>query len=106
MARLHTLLLAGLVIACPALAKPFEFVALGDTAYNLPDDYPVYRALIQTINATNPAFTIHVGDTWGATDCTDAEHERVRDFFGNRSAVPWNLPATMCFGVCSQANPL
>ena len=81
MARLHTLLLAGLAIACPALAKPFEFVALGDTAYNLPDDYPVYRALIQTINATNPAFTIHVGDTWGATDCTDAEHERVRGFF-------------------------
>ena len=25
---------------------------------------------------------------------------------GNGSAVPWNLPATMCFGVCSQANPL
>ena len=81
MARLGALLLASFIIACPALANPFHFVAIGDTAYNLPDDYPVYRALIQTINSTNPAFTIHVGDTWGALECSDAEHERVRDFF-------------------------
>ena len=63
MVRIGAFLLASLVIACPALANPFHFVAVGDTAYNLPDDYPVYRALIQTINSTNPAFTIHVGDT-------------------------------------------
>ena len=63
MARIGAFLLASLIIACPSLAQPFQFVALGDTAYNLPDDYPVYRALIQTINSTNPAFTIHVGDT-------------------------------------------
>ena len=63
MARLGAFLLSSLVFAWPALAKPFQFVALGDTAYNLPDDYPVYRALIQTINSTDPAFTIHIGDT-------------------------------------------
>ena len=83
MTRFGTLLLGclALAISCPALAKPFHFVALGDTAYNLPDDYPVYRALIETINSTSPAFTIHVGDTWGLMECNDAQHQRIRDFF-------------------------
>ena len=81
MARLDVLLFAWLAIAFPALAKPFHFVALGDTAYNLPRDYPVYRALIETINSTDPAFTVHVGDTWGALECSGAEHQRIRDFF-------------------------
>lgn len=85
MARLGLLLFACFAISCPASAKSFDFVALGDTAYNLPDDYPVYRALIQTINSTNPAFTIHVGDTWGLQDCSDAEHQRIRDFFAEYS---------------------
>lgn len=79
--RLGAFFLLSLLLASPSLAKPFHFVALGDTAYNLPNDYPVYRALIQTINATNPAFTIHVGDTWGAMECSDEAHERIRDFF-------------------------
>ena len=83
MARLGVLLLAwlALAISCPALAKPFNFVALGDTAYNVPRDYPAYRELIRTINSANPAFTIHVGDTWGLLECSDTEHERIRDFF-------------------------
>ena len=85
MARVGLLLVACLALSCPALAKPFDFVALGDTAYNLPDDYPVYRALIQTINSANPAFTIHVGDTWGLQECSDAEHQRIRDFFAEYS---------------------
>ncbi|MCZ6657503.1 MAG: hypothetical protein O7C67_09420 [Gammaproteobacteria bacterium] len=62
-------------------AESFSFVALGDTAYNPPADYPAYRALIERINSAKPAFTIHVGDTWGILDCSDAEHERIRDFF-------------------------
>ena len=81
MSRIGAFLLCSLILASPAFSNPFHFVALGDTAYNLPDDYPVYRALIQTINATDPAFTIHVGDTWGAMECSDEEHERVRAFF-------------------------
>ena len=84
MARLVVLLVC-LAISCPALAKPFNFVALGDTAYNVPRDYPVYRELIQTINSTNPACSIHVGDTWGLLECSAAEQQRIRDFFAEYS---------------------
>lgn len=41
----------------------------------------MYRALIRRINAAKPSFTIHVGDTWGALECSAAEHQRIRDFF-------------------------
>lgn len=75
------LLLAGLVPAHLAFADRFEFLALGDTAYNLPRDYPVYQKLIERINSAKPAFTIHVGDTWGALECSDTEHERVLSMF-------------------------
>ena len=75
------LILAWLVQANNALADRFDFVALGDTAYNLPADYPIYRELIKRINSVKPAFSIHVGDTWGALECSDAEHRRVLGFF-------------------------
>lgn len=80
MTRLACALITALLVY-PASAKPFDFVALGDTAYNLPRDYPVYRALIQTINSIDPAFSIHIGDTWGALECSKNSHETVRDFF-------------------------
>lgn len=64
-----------------ATAERFDFVALGDTAYNVPQDYPVYERLIARINAAEPAFTIHVGDTWGAMVCDEAAHRTVRDWF-------------------------
>ena len=73
----------GLVSAyCPAAqAERFDFVALGDTAYNLPADYPVYAKLIERINAAKPAFSIHVGDTWGGLPCTREAHETIRTWF-------------------------
>jgi hypothetical protein len=64
-----------------AHGSSFSFVALGDTAYNIPDDYPTYQALIQTINASKPEFSIHVGDIWGVNECTEKEYVRHRDFF-------------------------
>ncbi|ODT84480.1 hypothetical protein [Phenylobacterium sp. SCN 70-31] len=63
---------AGLV--GPAQAESFHFVALGDTAYTLPRDLPTYDALIARINKAKPAFSIHVGDTWGAMPCTEDSH--------------------------------
>lgn len=73
--------LAAALAAVPADAKPFTFVALGDTAYNGERDYPVYRALIAAINAANPAFSIHIGDIWGAGNCSDAHYAQIAEFF-------------------------
>jgi hypothetical protein len=62
-------------------AAPFTFVALGDTAYNGERDYPVYRALIAAVNEANPAFSIHIGDIWGAGNCNDAHYGQIAEFF-------------------------
>lgn len=64
-----------------AQAERFSFAALGDTAYNLPGDVPVYEALIRRINAAKPEFTVHVGDTWGGLACTEENHRWVLGFF-------------------------
>ena len=65
-----------------AHAERFDFVALGDTAYNPSVDYPVYEALIARINKAKPAFSIHVGDTWGALPCTEDQHRSILSWFG------------------------
>jgi hypothetical protein len=69
-----TLAAAAMLAAPQGFAAKFSFVALGDTAYNLPDDLPIYDALIARINRAKPAFSIHVGDTWGILPCTDESH--------------------------------
>ena len=68
-------------LAASVHAEPFSFVALGDTAYNLDRDLPVYERLIGAINESDPAFTIHVGDTWGALACTEENHRWIRGWF-------------------------
>jgi hypothetical protein len=73
----YWLAVALLVSGTRAHAAEFDFVALGDTAYRLPEDLPLYDALIAKINAAKPAFSIHVGDIWGATPCTQEEYEKV-----------------------------
>lgn len=67
--------------AASAAAASFDFVALGDTAYNGEADYPGYGALIDHINQARPAFSIHVGDVWGATACQEADHRKILGFF-------------------------
>ncbi len=69
------------LVADPAAADEFSFVALGDTAYNLPADLPRYDRLIQRINAADPAFTIHVGDIWGARDCVEESYRDTAAWF-------------------------
>jgi len=71
----------GIILVSTVQAEKFDFVALGDTAYNLPDDIPVYERLIEKINLSNPAFSIHVGDTWGVLACTEENHRWVYDWF-------------------------
>lgn len=73
--------LIAVLLAAPSRAEPWHFVALGDTAYNVGRDLPVYERLIGEINASAPAFTIHVGDTWGALPCTAENHRWVLGWF-------------------------
>lgn len=73
-------------VAPPAAAggwggeKAFEFIALGDMPYRLPDDIPRFDRLIAAVNGLKPVFTVHVGDTKsGSTSCGDAEQQRILD---------------------------
>lgn len=79
-----TRLLLGLLLvaAVPAGAAPFRFVALGDMPYRLPDDYAAFERLITRINATSPAFSIHIGDIKsGGTPCDDAAFAKILGYF-------------------------
>ncbi|MDB5570462.1 MAG: hypothetical protein JWN93_1645 [Hyphomicrobiales bacterium] len=67
------------VAPLPALAagpNAFDFVAMGDMPYNPPADYEKVDRLIARINASKPAFVVHVGDMIsGSVPCTDANLE-------------------------------
>jgi hypothetical protein len=71
---IRTLLLSTIVMATAAHADPFTFVALGDNPYGEPAVVnPHYEVLIDTINARNPMFSIHIGDIKsGGTLCDNA----------------------------------
>ncbi len=75
-----------LLLAPPVRAEQFAFVALGDTTYEVPDDYPLYRSLIDTINSAGPTFSIHVGDTKGWGDCGDEFQLQQKEFFNSYAA--------------------
>ena len=81
MQKLLTGLAICLLCTASAHAERFAFVALGDTAYDAARDQPIYEALIETINQSRPAFTIHVGDVWGLNHCGDAEIQEVAETF-------------------------
>ncbi len=73
-------LLTGLVLPWTAPAQPFTFAAFGDMPYCNPrdpagchDELAWVEALVETINAARPAFTIFLGDTKGGGEsCSDA----------------------------------
>lgn len=57
-------------------------MVIGDTAYNVPNDYPRYDALIRHMNKGNHKFTIHVGDTKnGGSTCNDIVQEEIKSWF-------------------------
>ena len=80
-AGLATLLATLLAFACHAQGESFHFVALGDTAYNQKVDLPIYERLISAINSDQPAFSVHVGDTWGVMPCTEENHRWIKGWF-------------------------
>jgi len=70
------LVLALLLAPVAARAQAFTFFALGDVPY-AETDRPRLDTLIRLINAADPAFSIHVGDTKsGGSVCDDATIER------------------------------
>lgn len=105
-ARLLPLLLALLLAALPARAGRFEFVALGDMPYGSDArTLARFKALIETVNARNPAFTIHVGDIKsGASACSDARLTRLRDLLNRFSPALIYTPGDNEWTDCG--NPL
>lgn len=80
--RLALAVSLALAAAQPVAAQPFHFVALGDMPYTLPGDYAKFDRLIAAINATQPAFSVHVGDIKsGGTQCSDEIFQKVLDQF-------------------------
>ena len=66
----------------PAATEQFHFAAMGDTPYALPGDFERFARLITRINASRPAFTIHVGDIKpGNTPCSDEHFTKISDMF-------------------------
>jgi hypothetical protein len=77
-------LLAALCLSGAQATERFEFVAIGDMPYGLPDKVqPAYEHLIGQINRLQPAFTVHVGDIKsGSSPCTNEEFETQLANFG------------------------
>ena len=85
--QLFKAFLVGLFIACSGVIsaqsfEPFQFVALGDMPYSLPEDDVRYERLISEINKTKPSFSIFIGDTKsGSSPCSDEYNQKVKAYF-------------------------
>ena len=85
--RLFALLAVAVTAMLPAGVQAqgsnrFEFVALGDMPYRLPDDFAAFDRLIAAINATRPSFSLHVGDIKnGSSPCSDEHFAQVLQRF-------------------------
>ncbi|MGE5505431.1 MAG: metallophosphoesterase family protein [Actinomycetota bacterium] len=96
--RLFVLALA-LLLSAPALAgERFTFAAIGDLPYVREDPHVLdpeaaanrdFSRLVERINASRPAFTVHVGDTKaGNTTCTDEHLAFIKARFFDRFDGP------------------
>ena len=92
------------LLATNAAAEPFSFVALGDTTYSIPADNPLYDKLIQSINDSGPAFSIHVGDTKGYGDCGRDFQESQRVFFNRFATAVFYAPGNNEWADCWKKN--
>lgn len=81
--RFVPLLTVQLVLGCFVTANDrFHFCALGDMPYYLPADYERFDNVIDAVNAENPVFTVHVGDTKsGGSPCSDEIYLRTLEQF-------------------------
>ena len=84
---LSALLLTCSFVACAQSLESFQFIALGDMPYKLPDDYVRYERLITEINKAKPSFSVFVGDTKsGSTPCSDEYNQKIKGYFNQFSA--------------------
>lgn len=90
----RALFLLALALCCPPVPAQtrdgsFSFVALGDLPYGAAGVvHAPYLALIDRINASQPEFSIHVGDfKSGSTPCSDEEFSRQLDNFQRFAAA-------------------
>lgn len=62
--------------------KKFTIVAFGDMPYRVPNDYPKFERVIQTLNKQNPDFIVHVGDfKSGSSLCSTEYFEKMHAYF-------------------------
>lgn len=74
----------------PASA-PLTFVAIGDMPYHA-DDVPKLHALLQRIEAAQPAFVVHVGDIKnGLARCSVSNYQAFLDTMNTLQRTPWIL---------------
>ncbi len=69
------------ILAGSICAEKFEFVAIGDTAYQGEPSIEAYARLIELINEQDIAFSIHVGDIWGASMCIEDRYNEILETF-------------------------
>lgn len=82
MRRLVSTLVFFLSASGVAVAQPFSFVALGDTAYRMPEGIAQFERLIARINRQQAAFSVHIGDIKsGSSRCDDSYFSVVRKQF-------------------------
>ena len=75
-------LLLSCLFSCESKEYDFRFFAIGDMPYHLPGDFERFDRLVSSINAEDPAFTVHVGDfKAGNTPCDDAYFEKIHHYF-------------------------
>lgn len=109
--RIHSLFLPIVLLVSPAgiaadegAPAPFHFVALGDTTYAVPEDNALYEALIGAVNAVEPAFSVHVGDTKGFGDCGREFQQSQRAFFDSFAHPVFYAPGNNEWADCWKAN--
>jgi hypothetical protein len=71
------------VVSQATSGEKYDFVALADTSYQVPEDDILYKELIDVINAASPKFSIHLGDTKGYGDCGNEFQMKQRHIFAS-----------------------
>ena len=98
-------LLLSALTPLPAHAAQFSFAAIGDTPYILPGDFERFGRLIERINSTRAAFTIHVGDIKpGNSHCSDEHFTKISDMFATFSAPLIYTPGDNEWTDCHRAD--